>query len=51
MAFHSEFSKTNFEVQDVISSLSLDQTLISSSLWMRKCIKNTRNQMAHEMGV
>ena len=41
----------NFEVQDVISSFSLDQTLISSSLWMRKCIKNTRNQMAHEMGV
>ena len=41
----------NFEVQDVISSFSLDQTLISSSLWMQKGIKNTRNQMAHEMGV
>ena len=39
------------EVQDVISPSSLDQTLISSSLWMRKCIKNTRNQTAHEMGV
>ena len=39
------------EVQDLIFPLSFDQTLISSSLWMRKCIKNTRNQMAHEMDV
>ena len=39
------------EVQDVFSPLSSDKTLISSSLWMRKCIKNTRNQMALEIGV
>ena len=39
------------EVQDVISPSSLQQTLISSIPWMRKCIKNTRNQTAHEMGV
>ena len=38
------------EVQDVISPLSFDQTLISSIPWLRKCIKNTRNQMAHELG-
>ena len=39
------------EVQDVISPFSLDQILISSIPWMRKCIKNTRSQMAYEMGV
>ena len=39
------------EVQDLISPLSLDQNLISSIPWMQKCIKNTRNQLAHEMGV
>ena len=39
------------EVQDVISPFSLDQNLISSTPWMRKCIKNTRNQMALEIGV
>ena len=43
--------ENEIEVQDVISPLSFDQSLISSSLWMWKCIKNTRNQMAHEMGV
>ena len=51
MAFHSEFPKTKIEVQDVISSSSLDQTLMSSIQWMQKCIKNTRNQTAHETGV
>ena len=40
-----------FEVQDVISPLSFDQTLISCSPWMQKCIKNIRNQMAHELSV
>ena len=39
------------EVQDVISPLSFDQILISSIPSMRICIKNTRNQMAHELGV
>ena len=39
------------EVQDVISPLSLDKTLILSISWMQKCIKNTRNQLAHEIGV
>ena len=39
------------EVEDVISPLSLDQILISSIPWMRKGIKNTRNQMALEIGV
>ena len=39
------------EVQDVISPLYFDQILISSIPWIRKCIKNTRNQMAHELGV
>ena len=39
------------EVQDVISLKSLDQNPISSAPQMRKCIKNTRNQMAHELGV
>ena len=48
IAFHSEFSKTKIEVQDVISSSSLDETLISSSPWTRKWVKNTRNQTAHE---
>ena len=51
MAFHSAFSKTKIEVEDVISSPSLDKTLISSIQWMGKCIKNTRNQTAHESGV
>ena len=39
------------KVQDVISPLSFNQILISSIPWMRKCIKNTRNQMARELGV
>ena len=49
MAFHSEFPKTKIEVQDVNSPLSFNQTLISSRPWTRKWVKNTRNQMAHEM--
>ena len=49
--FRSEFLKTKIEVQDVISSFSLDQSLISSIQWMRKYIKNTRKQTAHEMMV
>ena len=51
MAFHSEFPKTEIEVQDVNSSSSFNQTLISSIQWMRKCIKNTGNQTACESGV
>ena len=43
--------KDEIEVQDVISPLSFDQTLISSSPWMWKRVKNTRNQTAHESGV
>ena len=39
------------EVQDGISPFSLNQTMISSIPWMRKCIKNTRNQLALEIGV
>ena len=51
MAFHSEFPKMKIKVQDVNSSSSFNQTLILSIQWMRKCIKNTRNQTAHEMVV
>ena len=49
--FSFRIFKDEIEVQDVISPLSFDQIMISSILWMRKCIKNTRNQMAHESGV
>ena len=49
--FSFQVFEDEIKVQDVISPSSLDQTLISSSLWMRKCIKNTRNQRAHEMGL
>ena len=49
--FSFRIFEDKIEVQDLISLLSLDQTLISSTPWMRKCIKNTRNQMAHDMGV
>ena len=51
MAFHSKFPKTKFEVQDVNSPFSFNQILISSSLWTRKWVKNTRNQTACESGV
>ena len=50
-AFHSEFSKTEIEVQDMNSPSSLNQTLISSIHWKWKWVKNTRKQMAHEMMV
>ena len=43
--------KNEIEVQDVISSKFLDQTLISSIPWMRKCIKNTRNWIVIWIGV
>ena len=39
------------EIQDVNSSSSFNQTLISSSPWTRKWVKNTRNQTARESGV
>ena len=35
-AFHSAISKTKFNIQDVISSNSFNQFLISNSSWMRK---------------
>ena len=50
-SFSFQVFEDEFEVQDVISPLSLDQNLISSIPWMQKCIKNTINQLAHEMGV
>ena len=49
--FSFRIFEDEIEVQDAISPLSFDQILISSIPWMRKCIKNTRNQMAHEMSV
>ena len=48
MAFHSVFLKTKIEVQDVNSPLSFNQTLISSSPWIRKWVKNIRNQTTCE---
>ena len=49
--FSFRIFEDEIEVQDVISPKSLDQTLISSIPWMRKYIKNIRNQMALEIGV
>ena len=49
--FSFRIFEDKIEVQDVIPPLSFDQILISSIPWMRKCIKNIRNQMAYEMGV
>ena len=46
--FSFRVSKMKIEVQDVISSSSLDQNLISSSPWMGKWVKNKRNQTVHE---
>ena len=51
VAFPSEFPKTKFEVQDVNSSFSFDQSLISRLQWVWKCIKNTMKQTTHEMMV
>ena len=39
------------EVQDVISPLSFNQIPISSTPWMRKCIKNTMKLDWHSNGV
>ena len=35
-AFHSAILKTKFGIQDVISSYSLDQFLISNSPWTQR---------------
>ena len=43
--FSFRIFEDKIEVQDVISPKSLDQTLISSILWMRKCIKNTKKSI------
>ena len=48
MAFHFEFPKTKIEVQDVNSSSSFNQSLISRVEWVRKCIKSTREQTTCE---
>ena len=48
-AFHSELMKMKIGVQDVISSFSLDQSLISSIQLKRKWVKNTLKQTAREM--
>ena len=49
--FSFRIFEDKIEVQDVISPSSLDQTLITRIPWMQKYIKNTRNQLAHEMAV
>ena len=43
--FSFRIFEDEIEVQDVISLKSLDQTLISSIPWMRKCINNTRKSI------
>ena len=43
--FSFRIFEDKMEVQDVISPKSLNQTLISSIPWMRKCIKNTKKSI------
>ena len=42
MAIHSAISKTNIGIQDVISTYSFNQLLISNAPRTRKCVKNAK---------
>ena len=48
-AFHSEFPKTKFEVQDLISSISFDQNWNLHIQMERKWVANKIKQVAREM--